>query len=217
MAQAPAGRVHTAAQGESVESLAHRSGLLAETIWEHPRNASLRDDTRTVHVLRPGDRVFIPELRVKEESCATNARHRLVCMRRMSRLHVRFLDEDTPRADASYTVTIDDGAPLRGTTDGDGYIDHVIIALAARAVVHFDADPEDTVFELWLGGLDPVSTPSGVQQRLRNLGLFWGDESEVWDADTTRALAGFQARHGLEANGTLDGATRDALVREHGS
>lgn len=211
------GRVHLVDQGESIESLAYLEGVLPATIWDHPDNSHLREVSRTKHVLQPGDAVFIPQRREKVEPCITEARHRFVRAVRPSRLHVRFLDDDTPRANAVYTIRIDGKEPMRGTTDSAGYIDHVISPLARAAAVHFERDTEDAIFELWLGHLNPASSPSGVQQRLRNLGLYWGDASDEWDEETSRALAGFQQVHGLEPTGILDDVTRDALVRVQGS
>ena len=71
------GRTHIVSQGDSVERIAVREGLRPETIWEHPKNANLRESGRTLHVLHPGDDLFIPPLRLRTEQCAVRARHRL--------------------------------------------------------------------------------------------------------------------------------------------
>jgi len=212
-----AGTWHLVDQGESIESLADVAGVPVATIWDHPDNARLRDGGRSPNVLKPGDMVFIPNVRERIERRATEARHQFICKGLGSRLHVRFLEDDTPRANAGYSLTVDEGPPVRGTTDGSGYIDHRIGPQARLARLRFDSDPEDAEFELRLGHLDPVTTASGVQQRLRNLDLFWGDETDQLDDETRRAITAFQRLRELDPTGELDDSTRAALIEAHGS
>jgi murein L,D-transpeptidase YcbB/YkuD len=60
-----------------------------------------------------------------------------------------------------------------------------------------------------------VTTAQGVAQRLKHLGLvFEGDLRETAVAEGLRA---FQRREGIAPSGVIDDATRDALLRVHGS
>ncbi|MFC1792330.1 peptidoglycan-binding protein, partial [Planctomycetota bacterium] len=78
---------------------------------------------------------------------------------------------------------------------------------------------EDTgdEFDLELGHMNPVSETSGVKARLHNLGYDCGPVDETMDEKTVEAIKAFQQDVGLSTSGELDQATRDALVREHGS
>lgn len=62
--------------GDCIESIAFNHGLFWETIWNHPNNQPLRAARDSPNVLLPGDKVFVPEIRTKEEPGATEQLHR---------------------------------------------------------------------------------------------------------------------------------------------
>jgi hypothetical protein len=208
--------VRTVLQGETVESLGLMYGLVPKTILSHPANAELAKDGRTERVLHPGDDITIPALRERVESRPTEARHRAVRASRRWRLHVRFMLGDKPRANAAYAVTIDDAEPIQAHTDGDGFIDHEIPSSAQCARLHFADDPEEVIFTMWVGHLNPVTTTAGVQQRLRNLGYYWGEATGELDDDTAGAIGAFQSAKSLTVTRTADAATQAALLSAHG-
>lgn len=210
-----AGEHLTVAQGDTIERLASRFGLLPETIAQHPENAMLIDDARTITILHPGDVIFIPAKRMREETRATEARHRFIRKMPTRRLHVRFLMDDKPRANLTYSITVDGGPPVDDTTDGEGYIDQPIPRFAEQAVVHFADDPADVSYTLLIGHLNPLSSDSGVVQRLRNLGYYWGDIPDDWTEDAAGALRQFQTDKGLPVTGVPDDQTRAALKSAH--
>ncbi|MBK8056886.1 MAG: peptidoglycan-binding protein [Gemmatimonadetes bacterium] len=197
--------------------MAVREGLRPETIWEHPQNRPLRERGRTLSVLHPGDEIFVPAIREKVEQCGVRARHVIQVATRTQRLHVRFLLDNEPRIHLAYTLRVDEAAPIAGMTDADGYIDHEVSMYARLAEVQFDSEDDEPAHRLYLSHLNPATTASGVQQRLRNLGRFWGEDTGEWDKETRRALAGFQESLGMQATGEIDEATRAALVRAHGA
>jgi hypothetical protein len=120
--------------------------------------------------------------------------------------------EPKPRAKVPYQLIVD-GAVTEGKTDGDGRVSEPLDPAARDAEIVFDPGTEDeTRIPLRLGGLDPVDEPSGLQQRLGNLGFAVSEAPE----DLAEALAEFQASRGLEPTGELDAATRDELVSAHG-
>lgn len=135
------GKHHTVQQGESVESIAFTAGHLWETVWKHPDNAALREQRRSPHVLLPGDVVFVPPLEQKEVERATGKQHPFHRKGVPSRLKVRFLVDDQPRASAAYVFVVDGKRVKDGQTDGDGVLDEPISPLARRAEVHFTPDP----------------------------------------------------------------------------
>lgn len=136
------GKRHKAQQGESVESIAHAAGHFWQTVWEHPENAALRELRKSPHVIHPGDVVFVPDLREKKIGCATGMQHPFRRKGVPSRLKVRFLVDDEPRAGASYELFVDGTRQKEGATDGDGWLDEPISPTAALAEVHFAAEEE---------------------------------------------------------------------------
>jgi len=93
-----------------------------------------------------------------------------------------------------YRPTLD-GHLVEGIVDGDGRIDVPIDprTRGGRLTV------EDHEFEVRIGGLDPVDSITGVQQRLASLGFdLGGCRSGDWDAETIEALKRFQSAHVLE-------------------
>jgi N-acetylmuramoyl-L-alanine amidase len=76
---------------------------------------------------------------------------------------------------------------------------------------------EDETFTFQLGGLDPIDSPTGVQHRLRNLGLYDGAIDGVAGPMTRSALRKFQEMLDLRASGEPDTGTLDSLKNEHGS
>lgn len=76
-----------------------------------------------------------------------------------------------------------------------------IIFIAAAA---YSADEDRTVSQLGSHGGDVFL----IQQRLRELGFYDGEENGVFDLETQRALLEFQRENGLDANGTADEQTR---------
>ncbi len=124
---------------------------------------------------------------------------------------------DEARKNLAYKLTID-GVTIEGTTDGDGYIDCEIPARAhSGQLVLAPGTPDETEVALNLGHLDPVTEITGVKQRLRNLCFDCGDLTPEENDDLATALRAFQAKRGLSVTGKIDQATRDDLVKQHGS
>lgn len=71
-------------------------------------------------------------------------------------------------------------------------------------------------FTLNLGGLDPVETWSGVQQRLSNMGIHCKITNQK-DDQTMDAVNEFRARSGKPAADDLDEETRQEIKAKHGS
>lgn len=203
---------HTVEQGECVGSVAYQRGFFWETIWNHASNSQLKQLRRDPNVLQPGDVLFIPERQEKQENGQTEMRHRFRRRGTPSRLRVRLLWDGQPRAHLAYVIDVD-GQLLEGETDADGWLDHSIPpdARSGRLILHYGAEE----YPFQLGSVDPVGSTSGVQQRLRNLGLYGGSTDGQMNDETRGAVAAFQARENLQATGEVDDATRDALRRAH--
>ena len=206
---------YTVAQGDCIESIAQKHGHFWETLWDHPDNADLKKQRKDPNVLLPGDVVFVPEKRAKDESGGTGERHRF---RRkgvpsMLRIVVRVADE--PRANQPYTLVID-GEQFTGTTDSEGLVEQAIPPDAKSGKLILGPLGEQDEYELSLGCVDPVTEISGVQGRLDNLGFDCGPADGELNDKTKVALKEFQEKYELPVTGEPDEATRKKLEEVHG-
>jgi hypothetical protein len=210
------GTEHVVRQGDSTTSLAFQHGLFWQTIWNHPANAQLRRRRGDQNVLLPGDRVFIPDVRTREESGATEQRHRFRRRGMPERLNVQFLDlHGDPLADETYRLEID-GRARTGKLDGDGWLRVGVPPDAYSGRVEVGQEGELASCELQLGHLDPVSETTGVQARLRNLGYYDGPVDGEDSDELARAVAAFRAEKGMNESGEMDEAFRGSLKDAHG-
>ena len=203
-------------QGDCLESIAVRSGHFWQTIWNAPENRDLKAARRSPNILLPGDRLVIPEIRTKEVPGATDQRHRFRRKGVPSRLQLRVLIAERPRANEPFRLLID-GVLIEGSTDADGCIDLPIPPDAQRGELVVGQTLEDRqTFQLNFGHMDPVSEITGIQKRLLNLGYLCEPTGEL-DDQTRQAITAFQHASEIEETGEPDSATRDKLVEEHGS
>lgn len=208
---------HLVGQGECISSIAKEKGYFWETIWNHGPNSELKTVRKDPNILLPGDRVTLPPKSEKQESGATEMRHRFVRRGEPCGLRIRVLkNDDTPRANQPYTLEVD-GTEQTGTTDHDGYLTIAIRGDSHRGLLTV-GPPEDQVsYELALGNLDPIEEISGVQSRLENLGYSLAGEEGVMGPNTVEAIRDFQDTNGLIVSGEPDPETRAKLLEVHGS
>jgi hypothetical protein len=206
--------IHIVKQGDCISSIADRYGFFWETLWDHERNAELRQQRDDPNVLMAGDRVFVPEKRPKEEAGSTALVHKFRLKGVPAKLNLRIQDEfGQPRAGMKYTLTVD-GKKTQGVVPDDGRISEVVQPQAKQAKITLETDEE---WVLDLGFVNPVDYTSGVQARLKNLGFYAGDISGQLDDDTRKALRKFQRQRGLAETGDADEASRAALEAAHES
>lgn len=207
---------HVVKSGQCVASIARDSGHFWQTIWDDPNNAEIKSVRRQPNVLLPGDRLFVPPIRRKDEPGATEMRHRFVRRGEPSHLKLRVMDEDVPRGNQPYKLVVDEKQTITGFTDTDGKLDVPIPGNARKGVLEVGEAPDLYRAVLNLGGLDPVSNWRGVQARLKNMG-FECEETGEKDEQTMDALNEFRAANGLPRADEIDDATRSELERKHGS
>jgi hypothetical protein len=204
----------TAVQGDSVASLAERVGALPRTLWEAPENAALRTLREDANILLPGDVVTVPAIRSRQAPATLGMRHSVRRLGVPEVLTLRFLDSrQRPRAHLPYRCAIDNARgqfskSREGKTDQAGVLREPVpldATMARITLLAVGADEE--YYEIELGHIDPIDTLSGIQARLKNLGLYGGAADGVASDDTREALRAFQARHDLPPSGEPDAAT----------
>ncbi len=203
-------------KGDCTSSIAMDHGLYPETLWNDPGNTALREARVNMNVLLPGDRMHIPEKRLREEALAPEQRHRFRRRGVPEQLQIGFEDKDgAPYAGEAYTIDID-GLVREGFTDGSGFVREPIPPEARLAVIEF-AERQET-YEFTLGDLEPVDAVRGLQKRLKNLGFLAGRLSGAYDDATTAAVRDFQRHYALaNTSGQVDAETRAQLVAVHRS
>jgi hypothetical protein len=213
----PAGQGdYNVAEGDCMESIAVDRGYFWETLWNHPRNATLKKARACQNLLLPGDRVHIPDKVEKHVDRPTDNKHRFVRKGVPSKLRVCVKRGGDPLRNQPYSLVVD-GKPFMGLTDGDGWIEVAIPGNAQRGQLSVGSNPHNQqVFSLELGGMDPITEITGIQKRLRNLGFGCHSSGEMDDA-TLAALTRFQAGEELKPTGIPDAATLETLKQRHGS
>ncbi|MEM7154736.1 MAG: peptidoglycan-binding protein [Myxococcota bacterium] len=205
--------------GEGLSEIAARHGFGCERLWE--ANAALRQQRPHPNVLAPGDVVEIPALQVEPQRVEAGSRVRVRRFVETPMLQLRFLDgAGEARADVPYLLTLhgSGGGQVRdGRLDADGQLDEPMLIDTERVTLELGAESETERYELLVNHLDPLDRVSGVQARLRSLGLLVHDEDEQGELGprTVRALRDLQREAGIPETGALDDATVDALEELH--
>lgn len=202
----------TVQDGDTIPSIAKVVGHFLETIWNHPENAELKAKRKNPNILYPGDQVFVPALRLKDYSCATDARHSFKRRGVPAKLKMQLFLLGEPRRNEPYTLILGDEI-IRGTTDGDGNLEHFIPPDSPGGVLRLNGGKEE--YPVRVGYLNPIDTVSGIKQRLNNLGYHCGDESEDESDKFKEAIIQFQGDQKLKQTGELDAGTKSKLESLH--
>lgn len=203
---------HVIKQGESVISLSEKHGLFAETIWNHPENAELKEFRQNMNILMPGDILFIPDKQPKEVSRETNVVHKFKRKGIPALFRLQIFDIEEPRANQQYTFEVD-GKMYEGQTDSRGVLEHTIPAGSKKGNIIIG--PDEYSIEVNFGYLDPINEIAGVQKRLSNMGYDCGELTNELDEKTQSQLKLFQKRFGLEETGEADMKTLEKLEEIH--
>lgn len=205
---------HTVKQGECMSSIAFAHGFFWQTVWSHADNAALKASRESPFVLKPGDVVNIPDLRVRTVDAATDARH--VFRRRgvPAKLRLRLLEMDEPLADLPYVLTYGT-TRVEGRTSAEGVVEAYVPPDMPAARLTVGEGEAMRVYDIAPRNLNPVEEVDGLQARLTNLGYYGGPIDGELTAATISAIERFQRDHDLEATGKADEATRSALSDLH--
>ena len=97
---------YTVQTGDCISSIAFERGFFWETIWNHPKNADLKQKRVDPNILKEGDVVHVPDKELKEESCATDQKHQFKVKGVPAKLKLKLMeppknDDPPPEQDAS--------------------------------------------------------------------------------------------------------------------
>jgi Putative peptidoglycan binding domain len=211
---------HRVQQGDSISSLGLLYGFSTDALWAHPKNAELRKQRVDGECLMAGDEVFIPDKQVASHICATTRRHTFQRKSVPAKFEVRLLSEGKPRANIPWELSVNGAVLRRGVTDADGWIRTHVMPDVQRAQLSVGKDGDET-YPIAFGHLDPWDSISGVQARLRNLGILAEAPTGQLDAATRDAVRAFQVAHSLPAlpddAEKIDARTVDTIRAAHGA
>lgn len=205
--------------GDSVVGIAAAHGVLPDTLWNDPANAALKECRADPELLLPGDRLAIVPVRVVSRSCVTGRRH--VFRRKGVPVTVTIVAEDqegTPFAGKRYVLLAGDVSHEGVTTDA-GEIECSVdpACTTGRLQIWLDEPglPDPWEHDVAFGTLHPPAHLAGIQQRLRNLGLYRGADDGLPSEDLQAAVRNFQRLNGLDVTGELDAGTVGKLTEIH--
>lgn len=217
---------HIVGEGEHLAAIAAKHGFSSiKPIWNHPENAELKAQRGDPNILLAGDRVFIPDRESKQEPAATTQRHRFVASAEGLELHVKVHDQGFQpiHGQASFTS----GKDSRSMTQKKDIFEIDVPAETSDGTVEFPlskSERQRLPIPVQVGGLDPIETLSGQQQRLNNLGYFAGfkktdatDPKKV-DPQFEWAVEEFQCDHmgPTAVDGVMGKLTRAKLKEVYG-
>ncbi len=196
---------------DSFLNIAKRNGFYWSTLWNHPNNSQLKSQRKVPEVLQAGDNVYVPKLEPKKVPKPTEARHKFKLKGEQATFKIRLKQLGQPRANEDYVLVID-GIIKTGKTDADGKIETDIANDAVGGVLKLLNGKEQ--IPISIGRLDPSDSPSGVLQRLVNLGHTI-DPSDDPTQMPAAMLKAFQAKNQLPVNGLFDAITKGKLQDLH--
>lgn len=203
-------------EGEYLAKIAHRFGFDPDSVWQAKENDPLRKEGRTPDLLCSGDILYIPPAKREWLSVTIGSVNKFVGKVPVVKVHARFATAAQAWANEAYTV---EGADLpAGTLDGDGNFNAEVPITVSALILLFAK--RKARFNVRVGHLDPISTDSGVKQRLGHLGFLVRRSLSLpihEDAMHSRAVASFQEAQNLPVTGVADPKTCDAIVAAHGS
>lgn len=190
--------------GDWVGNVAAKYGHLNwnASVWAAEENQALRVKRHDPHLLAPNDQLFIPGLKPRDESGATEVLHVFRLRAGRAMLRVRVLNstgQPLVRVDYEMQVEANQGGRFtqsNTTTDEEGVLEEWLPVDAVKAVMRLKESGDE--IELNLGHLDPLDrnderlTCKAAQQRLQALGLYNGPVDGSQSETYTGALAAFR-------------------------
>jgi len=165
----------------------------------------------------PGDMLFVPAIRVREVSKATDQTHKFVRKGIPEKFNLQFTDYDhKPLANAPYLLILD-GTASNGNLDGDGWLRVFVRPDIRSGRIEVGEHGSLAACDLNFGHLDPLSTLTGVQARLRNLGLYDGPIDGENNDLLKEAVRAFRVAEELPEGDEINDEFRQRLEAKHRS
>ena len=224
MSQAELGFYHIVTSGEWISKIAAIYGFADwKQIWNAPENADLRIQRSDPNVIYPGDQVYVPQRKLREESCSSDKRHNFVLGKNKKRLKIKLENAvGVPRTNIPCMLVIDTKEYKGLKTDSKGMIDVLISDTAEGGWLFVGGDQRER-YQVRLGHLDPIDMVKGYQQRLHNLGHYKVRVAGITGPFTNLAIRAFQERENLigrspalKVDGIMGPKTQQALLDRHG-
>lgn len=213
------GTKYTIKQGDYLAKIAQKHGIADwKTIFHHPSNKALRERRKVPEQLAPGDKIYIPGKKEKEEDRTkhprtTNSQHRFELPVKRPGLHLVLRNSDgTAVANTACKLTLE-GKTVDASTNAKG---ELVYEKLNPSTTKATLEIGKRTLVLAIGDLDPVETLGGVQGRLRNLGFYNGTCKGDLDDPTREAVRSFKARHKLGKGVAITKAVTDKLRKEYG-
>jgi len=141
-------REHKVRQGECISSIAGKYGHFPETIWNDPANAQLKSKREDEpNILYAGDVVVIPDKRLKEESGATDERHRFVKKGVPVQFRLRLMERSVEEQIGKHQSSPLSGPPPRDLVAADPDTDEANEEEKPRADVPYILKIDGDIFE----------------------------------------------------------------------
>ena len=211
---------YTVQQGDHLSKIAKAFGFSDfHTIWDDPNNSELKRQRQNPNVLLPGDSLYVPDRKLREESRSTDQSHQFTMKTVALKLRMILEDQyETPIANASCILTL--GSDSRQvTTDANGQIEEDIspdVHDAALVIQDAQTPLDNTRIAIKIGDLDPVTEITGQIARLNNLGYFAGDVTSPDHVAMESAVEEFQCDNNLAVDGVCGPKTQAGLKKAHG-
>lgn len=224
-AQRPADGYHVVHQGEWVSKISAQYGIADwRRVWNDSKNSGLVQKRKEPNVIYPGDRLFIPELELRQENCLTDKRHQFQLVTSKKKLRLVLANwKQEPRVGVPCRLEINNklwGSPTK--TDGQGKVEFDIPEWVTVAQFLVGSDGSES-YEVRVGHLDPIDEVSGYQQRLSNLGYNPGEIDGIDGPKTKSAIRLFQDSENylagsevLKVDGIMGPKTKEKLEQRHG-
>jgi hypothetical protein len=200
-------------QGDYLQKLAAAAGVEPDEVWNHPKNAELKQKRPDPDLLHPGDIIHLPDDPPAAVGCSKGATNRYKATVPRREIVVHFDDTDGPLANQAYEILglplPPGGKPLQGNTGSNGEVRFEVPVTVREVTVHFTELEHEAI--LSIGAMDPSEETSGVRKRLENLGLLPRRGVEIAEGYLTYAIGEFQVMNGLERTGVVDEATLKKL------
>jgi hypothetical protein len=138
-------RPHIVKDGEDIATIATRYGCTEDEIWNHPKNASLKQERKYKHALVKGDVVNVPDVPPRQENVAVQGQNRFNARVTTRTAHIRLRNAwDKPEpVGTKYRLTIN-AEVWTGELDEEGLIIKHKVPAGAKITVEW-AEPVPAV------------------------------------------------------------------------